>query len=150
MSVSKDRLSAAVNAAVSQNFPKLPTFSAAPAPEPLSNLNERQKTAINLLLQGATDTAVAKALSVDRRTIYTWRVTNADFRAELEQRRNALFDNATDQLRCMLKDSLDTLSKQLKDAYNPTSHRAARTVLSISRIGKWIKTPEPKPASATT
>ena len=65
-------------------------------------LNERQLAAVELIVSGATDTAVAEALNVNRRTVYRWRVEDATFRRQLEARRAELYANDVDRLRSVL------------------------------------------------
>src|SRR5438045_3704415 len=48
----------------SQNLPKPPTFE---------NLSEKKRAAVELLALGTSYTATAKAVGVDRRTIFEWR-----------------------------------------------------------------------------
>jgi hypothetical protein len=95
-------------------------------------------TAIDLLLQGQSDAAVAEALGVDRKTVYRWRMRDPIFRAELELRREAIFAMHGDRMRNLLTNALDTLEKQVRDVDAPTSNRAARVLLSLSRIGQAV------------
>jgi putative insertion element HTH domain-containing protein len=104
-----------------------------------SDLTERQLTAMNLLLSGATDTDVARTLNVDRKTIYNWRTKNEAFKSEYEQRGEAMFGNQRDKLRRMVDTALSNLDSQMHDPYYPTSHRASRTVLNLARLGKWLE-----------
>jgi hypothetical protein len=107
-------------------------------PPLLPDLPQRQQLALDLLLTGATDTSIAAAVGVTRRTVYTWRTADHLFSAHLQRRRQDLFDQNADRLRCMLSAALDTLDRQVKDPYNPTSHRAARTLLLLSRLGNHL------------
>jgi Helix-turn-helix domain len=141
------------NQAVPQNAPECPEIrkdadkSSHPAD---SELSANQLAAIELILSGASDTAVASELNINRKTIYRWRVLNDAFRHELNCRRRSVLDLHSDRIRVLLESAVGALAKQLRDAYNPTSHRAARTILAISRIGKYVdmsavKEPDLKP-----
>src|SRR4051794_12051157 len=57
-------------------------------------LNDRQRLAVELILSGKTDTAVASAIGVSRRTITRWRHEDAEFISELQQRRRRLWCSA--------------------------------------------------------
>lgn len=123
---------------MSQNVSECPTSAAAAETEcpKVGHLPARQQAAIELILTGATDTAVAEALSVNRRTVHRWRVLDERFRSELDRRRREVFDTANDRLRSMLVTALDRLEKQVRDRYDPTSHRAAKTLLTLARVGQ--------------
>src|SRR5438874_1364212 len=99
-------------------------------------ISDRQRQAMDLIASGETDTAVANAVGVNRRTIYRWRIENRRFREELQLRRRELYDRAQDRFRAMLTRALDLLDKQIGDKYAPTALRAARTLLVIAAIGK--------------
>ena len=101
-------------------------------------LNERQQNAINLLLEGATDKAAAEGAGVSRRTIYRWKHQDETFMAELHRRRCALNDEHTDRLRALLGKGLDVLERHVKDRYGPVCHRAAKTLLTITGLGKTL------------
>jgi hypothetical protein len=127
----------------SQTFPNFPTSdnSVGSSPDaPDDSLSDPQRTAINLLLLGLSDTAVAKQLSVTRRTIYNWKYTDSHFRTELQRRRDEACDATLAQFLNGIQVSLDTLTKQAAHPYPPVSHRAARTILTLSRVGQHLHT----------
>jgi hypothetical protein len=135
----------------SQNFSELPTLADREADETAPGdacleLSERQQAGLEMILAGATDTAVAAALQLSRRTIYAWRVENETFAAELRRRRSAIYQNHVDRLRSLLGRSIDVLERQVAERYAPTSHRAAKTLLSLTGVGKAVaeKMPEIK------
>jgi hypothetical protein len=101
-------------------------------------LTERQHNAINLLLQGAPDKSVAAGAGVCRRTLYRWKNEDEAFMAELHRRRTAINDQHSDRLRAMLGEALDVLDEQMKERYGPVCHRAARTVLTLTGLGKTL------------
>jgi hypothetical protein len=128
---------------ISQTFPNLPTSDNSLGTSPdvhEDSLSDPQRTAINLLLLGLSDTAVAKQLSVTRRTIYNWKYTDPHFSTELQRRRDEACDSTLAQFLNGIQISLDTLTKQAAHPYPPVSHRAAHTLLSLSRVGQHLHT----------
>src|SRR6266576_2518557 len=125
---------------MSQNVPKCPKFSngnANAAPDLVEPpLPANQQTAIALLLTGAHNGDVAAAVGIDRRTLYRWRHRDPNFIRELRRQRAELLDNANDRFRYLLSNALNALELQVADPYAPTSHRAAKTLLSLARIGQ--------------
>ena len=107
-----------------------------------AELTDRQLAAIELIASGATDTAVAEALHVNRRSVYRWRVEDPEFRAHLSKRRAELYANSVDRLRAMLNQALNTLEQQISDPYTTTSLRAARTLLVMARVGSAVAASE--------
>jgi hypothetical protein len=107
-----------------------------PRPEAPDEISDRQRAALEMIASGATDTAVAGAIGVSRRTICRWRIEDSRFREQLEQRRRELYDRATDRFRSLLSSALDLLDRQIADKYAPTALRAARTLLALAAIGR--------------
>jgi len=101
------------------------------------SLNERQRAAIEMLLAGKSVGAIAQALDIDPRTLYRWRQEEA-FRAELEARRRALWDEAAERLRAMVHPSLDILERQLADRYDRARFVAANAVLRLAGVHKVV------------
>jgi hypothetical protein len=98
-------------------------------------------SAINMLLTGATDTAIAAALQISRKTLYNWKTRHEEFRATLAARRANVFDHATDRFRHMLARALDNFDRHLADPYAPLNLRASRSRLTLSRIGHHLHAP---------
>jgi transposase-like protein len=98
-----------------------------------SALTERQKAAIELLLMGKTMTATARALEIDRKTLYNWR-SDDRFREVLEERRRELWSDASGRLVALVHPSLDVLEQHLADRYDRARFRAASTVLKLARL----------------
>ena len=119
-----------------QNAPECPTFFCdSEADIPSASLSPLQLSVLDLMLAGQSDCSIARELHVDRKTLYRWKTHDPAFIHELSRRRDALFGQSTDRLRSLLDSAMDTLEKQVKDKWNPTSHRAASTILRLSRIG---------------
>ena len=137
---------------MSQNVPECPNFSNANAvnpAEPDPPLPDNQQRAIALLLSGVHTGDVAAAVGVDRRTLYRWRHHDPRFIRALRHQRAELLDTANDRLRNLLDAALNTLQLQLADPYTPTSHRAAKTLLSLARIGQPAA-PRPRTTASQT
>lgn len=113
-----------------------PVFEASPSAR--SDLTDRQLAALDMLLTGASYTAVSTALHIDPKTLYRWRTTDSLFRQTLDQRRRDLFEDTADRFRVNLSSALDVLERQLQDPYVPTSFRAARATLALAQIGKLL------------
>ena len=81
-------------------------------PKPLT---PEQETAIELLLQGQTDQAVADAIGRDRTTLWKWRTRVPSFMATLEARRQEVFGTAANRLRSLLDKAIDNIAKDIED-----------------------------------
>ncbi|MDB5319247.1 MAG: hypothetical protein JWN40_878 [Phycisphaerales bacterium] len=134
---------------VSQKVPECPKFddanaNAEPKPDRTDPpLPANQQAAIALLLTGAHTGDVAAACGIDRRTLYRWRHQDPNFIRELRRQRAQLLDNVNDRFRYLLNNALSALELQVADPYAPTSHRAAKTLLALARIGQPT-TPRPR------
>jgi hypothetical protein len=126
---------------MAQNDPQWPTFGDQdssqnpqdPVPEGLS---EAQLAALDMILGGASDSAVARELKVGRRTVYRWRVEHALFSQELARRRRLLWERGVDRFRDLTGLALDRLEAQIRDPYAPISMQAARAVVALAQLGK--------------
>jgi hypothetical protein len=126
------------NASLPQNAPPCPTFSdSIPLQEP-PPLPPRQLAALELMLLGNTDTSISATLNIDRKTLYRWRTHDPAFRAAFDHHHRDLLTQTTTRFRSLLDNALDALEKQVKDPYTPTSHRAAKTLLALSRLGHLL------------
>src|SRR5687768_11850620 len=75
-------------------------------------LSERQKVAVELLLQGLSDHEAAAQVGVDRTTIFRWRQLRR-FARELDAQRHLRRERAANQLQAMLPSALKILQEQL-------------------------------------
>jgi len=78
-----------------------------------NGLSVEQLNAIDLLVTGMTDAAVAEAVGVHRNTVARWRRRDPWFQAELNRRRDELWITAIERLRGMLPKALDALDAKL-------------------------------------
>jgi hypothetical protein len=109
----------------------------ATAQEDSSDLNDRQRAAIELLVVGVAAGAVARKLEIDRKTLFNWRKLER-FNHELARRRSELWSAAGDRLRALVHPSLDVMESHLRDNYDRNRFRAASAILRISSISKTV------------
>jgi hypothetical protein len=110
--------------------------------EELELSDDRQRVALELILTGATLTAVAKAVGIGRKTLYRWRTQDMVFRDELRRRRQEILDSSVDRFRDLLGKSMDLVAEHLADPFTTTALRAARTMLVMSGVSK-LAIPKP-------
>ncbi len=97
-----------------------------------SRLSLIQLNAIDLLLNGADDAAVAAQLDVHRTTVLRWRLHNPYFQAALHRRRAEVWRGALDAARLVLPAALETMRDQLRVA--PQRGRLALEVLRTAGV----------------
>jgi hypothetical protein len=89
-----------------------------------------------------------RCASFSRRSLTRWKNEVEPFKAELRRRREYLIDEHGDRFRAMVGKSLDVMDEHLESRWAPTCHRAARTILSLTGLGKAIGIkPDAKPTS---
>lgn len=101
----------------------------------LLEIDERMELAINELLKGVTDEIAGKAAGVSRQTIQSWKSTHPAFRAELRNRRAAIWHSFQQSLTELHSDSIKAISKAVKDGDIST----AKWVLERSSIEDTLK-----------
>ena len=100
-----------------------------------SSLNDKQKTAVEMLAIGKSLGRVARFIEIDAKTLYRWR-QDATFREALYRRRRELWSDAIDRVRGMVTPSLDIVEQHLSDRYERIRFRAAQTVLNVASLKK--------------
>lgn len=80
-------------------------------PDPLT---VEQLNAIELLIQGETDQAVADAIGRDRVTVWKWKTRIPYFMATLEARRQEVFGVAYQRLQNLLGQAIDNIAKDIE------------------------------------
>lgn len=118
--------------ATSQDFPEFPNAADRLNKASAGILTDRQKAAIELLVTGKSLSATARAIEVDRRTLYNWRQEER-FREVLEDRRRELWDDASGRLVALVHPSLDVMEQHLADRYDRARFRAASAILKLAR-----------------
>src|SRR6267378_671420 len=89
-----------------QRPPPLTNAHASSHPDAASRLTVEQRNAIDLLILGQTDHAVAATVGVARETVSRWRL-NPYFVATLNQQRQALWSTAHERLRSLVHRAID-------------------------------------------
>ena len=79
-----------------------------------SHLTDKQRLAVDCIVQGLTDHQVAKEIGAARETVCRWRKNNPAFIAVLNQRRMALWHASKDRMRRNIALALDVLETALK------------------------------------
>lgn len=73
----------------------------------------RQLKAIDLLVGGLTDIAVAEQIGVNRNTVTKWRLYDAAFQVALNRRRAELLSGNADSVRAVVPAALEAVREQL-------------------------------------
>ena len=101
-------------------------------------LSIEQHNAIDLLILGDTDHAVAEQIGVARETICRWRNANPYFMAELNRRRQDVWQTAQERLRGLVGKAIDILEQALQ----PGDVKAAVTVLRAANLYGNVGAPQ--------
>jgi len=97
-------------------------------------LTQEQLNAIEHLLQGKSDSAVAEAVNVARTTIWEWRNRNPVFIAELNRQRAQLWDEARERLKALANRALDVVEQQLGSSDPKIALAAAKHIMQGTRL----------------
>ena len=98
-------------------------------------LSERQRNAVELLLQGLGDQDVAAQVGVDRTTIFRWRRQVAFIR-ELHRQRQLRAERAANQMQSMVPAALKILQEQLDSSDTRQRMRAVSILLRFATPGR--------------
>jgi transcriptional regulator with XRE-family HTH domain len=82
-------------------------------PDKIRQLSQEQMNAIDYLLKGQSDRAVAEAVGVSRQTVWDWRNNDPLFIAELNRQRVELWREARERLKSLANRALDVVEQQL-------------------------------------
>lgn len=93
-------------------------------------LTIEQLNAIDLLVTGKTDQAVADAVGVARPTVTKWRLDDPHFQAELNRRRKEVWGASADRIRALLPKAFDTLEKAIDEG----SYQAALALIKMAGL----------------
>lgn len=99
-----------------------------------ATLTIEQASAIDLVMAGLSDREVAEKVGVSRETVNRWRNRHPAFRAELNRRRRALWDNGLDRLRLLFPEAVEALRTAVKDPGNRNGSRVALEVVKMARV----------------
>jgi hypothetical protein len=103
-------------------------------PDKIRQLSIEQENAIEHLLQGQSDRAVAEAVGVARQTVWEWRKHDPLFIAELNRQRSELWKEAHERLRSLANRALDVVELQLGSDDPKASLAAAKYVLQGTQL----------------
>ena len=102
----------------------------------IRQLNAKQDNAITLILQGSTDTEVAKSIKVSRQTVNDWRNNNIFFIAELNRRRNEIWNSQLEQFRNLVARALAVLEEDLQEE-NERRLRQSAAIHILKSVGLY-------------
>ena len=97
-------------------------------------LSIEQESAVEFLLQGRSDLAVAESVGMSRQTIWEWRNRNPVFIAELNKRRSEMWREARERLKSLAGRGLDVIETQLGSDDPKAALAAAKYVLAGNRL----------------
>lgn len=103
-------------------------------PDKTRQLSQEQMNAIEHLLQGKSDRAVAEAVGVTRQTIWEWRNHDVLFIAELNRQRSELWWEARERLKSLANRALDVVELQLDSGDPKATLAAAKYILQGTRL----------------
>jgi hypothetical protein len=103
-------------------------------PDKIRQLSIEQANALEHLLQGQSDRAVAEAVGVSRQTIWEWRKNDVLFIAELNRQRSELWREAHQRLKSLANRALDVVELQLDSDDSKASLAAAKYILQGTRL----------------
>ena len=114
-----------------------------PSVPAVGTLDPRQRDAIELILLGRSDRAVAEAVKVHRVTVTKWRLYDPTFQAALNRRREERWDAAEERVRALLRRAVRVLDRQLRSDDPDVSYRAARALVQMAGAGRFAPGPAP-------
>jgi hypothetical protein len=97
-------------------------------------LSIEQANALEHLLQGQSDRAVAEAVGVARQTIWEWRNNDPLFIAELNRQRSEMWTEARERLKSLANRALDVVELHLDSDDPKASLAAAKYILQGTRL----------------
>jgi hypothetical protein len=103
-------------------------------PDKTRQLSIEQANALEHLLQGQSDRAVAEAVGVARQTIWEWRNHDPLFIAELNRQRSEMWTEARERLKSLANIALDVVELHLGSDDPKASLAAAKYILQGTRL----------------
>jgi hypothetical protein len=102
-----------------------------------------QRSAVDLLAAGKTDTEAAGLLGLHRTTISKWRLYDPLFQAALNRRRAEVWESGIDRLRALIPQALEVLAGEMADPDNPDRVKAAVALLKLAPLTPEALAPGP-------
>ena len=109
-------------------------MSEATKPDKTRQLSIEQANAIEHLLQGQSDKAVAEAVGVSRQTVWEWRKNDILFIAELNRQRSEMWWEARERMKSLANRALDVVEVQLGSSEPKVALAAAKYVLQGTQL----------------
>jgi len=109
-------------------------MSGATKPDKIRQLSQEQMNALEHLLQGKSDRAVAEAVGVSRQTVSEWKNHDPLFIAELNRQRFELWREARERLKSLANRALDVVELQLDSGDPKATLAAAKYILQGTRL----------------
>jgi Homeodomain-like domain len=103
-------------------------------PDKTRQLSIEQENALEHLLQGKSDRAVAEAVGVSRQTVSEWKNHDPLFIAELNRQRSELWWEAHQRLKSLANRALDVVELQLDSGDPKAALAAAKYILQGTRL----------------
>lgn len=103
-------------------------------PDKTRQLSIEQANAIEHLLQGQSDRAVAEAVGVSRQTVWEWRKHDPLFIAELNRQRSEMWREARERMKSLANRALDVVELQLGSSEPKAALAAAKYVLQGTQL----------------
>jgi hypothetical protein len=97
-------------------------------------LSIEQANALEHLLQGQSDRAVAETVGVARQTVWEWRNHDPLFIAELNRQRSEMWQEARERLKSLANRALDVVELHLDSDDPKASLAAAKYILQGTRL----------------
>ena len=103
-------------------------------PDKIRQLSIEQANALEHLLQGQSDRAVAEIVGVARQTVWEWRNHDPLFIAELNRQKSEMWREARERLKSLANRALDVVVLHLDGDDPKASLAAAKYVLQGTRL----------------
>ena len=105
------------------------------------NLTVMQEKAIQLLMMGGSDQAVADKLGLARQTVNNWRHNDVVFAARFNAERQALWSTHREKLRSLVAQAVDVLAEDMAATLEPKLRQSAaiHVLKAVSLYGQDMK-----------
>ena len=105
------------------------------------NLTVMQEKAIQLLMTGLSDQAVADELDMAGQTVNNWRHNDAAFAARFNAERQALWSTHREKLRSLVSQAVDVLAEDMAATLEPKLRQSAaiHVLKAVSLYGQDMK-----------
>ena len=105
------------------------------------DLTVMQEKAIQLLMTGLSDQAVADELDMARQTVNNWRHNDAAFAARFNAERQALWSTHREKLRSLVSQAVDVLAEDMAATLEPKLRQSAaiHVLKAVSLYGQDMK-----------